>query len=215
MLFRSGTLNSTIKELEQNLMDSKEASRVFTQDWFNGLIDGTYSTIRDNLSEETQSMLDSIMEAFSSSSWATSATNIGSSLASSIISAYSEKLLDSQEMKSLASSLNDLLNDSLRGIESTSSLNFDTIYQMSNQAQKIAIEAESNRQRLEAIQSMFDYEKEITYSQFEKDISYQTSSTKESVYNITNNNTFNTSGIISSSGDMTMMANALDRKSVV
>ena len=154
-------------------------------------------------------MLDSIMEAFSSSSWETSATNIGSSLASSIISAYSEKLLDSQEMKSLASSLNDLLNDSLRGIESTSSLNFDTIYQMSNQAQKIAIEAESNRQRLEAIQSMFDYEKEITYSQFEKDISYQTSSTKESVYNITNNNTFNTSGIISSSGDMTMMANAL------
>ena len=204
-----GTLNSTIKELEQNLIDSKEASRVFTQDWFNGLIDGTYSTIRDNLSEETQSMLDSIMEAFSSSSWETSATNIGSSLASSIISAYSEKLLDSQEMKSLASSLNDLLNDSLRGIESTSSLNFDTIYQMSNQAQKIAIEAESNRQRLEAIQSMFDYEKEITYSQFEKDISYQTSSTKESVYNITNNNTFNTSGIISSSGDMTMMANAL------
>lgn len=204
-----GTLNSTIKELEQNLIDSKEASRVFTQDWFNGLIDGTYSTIRDNLSEETQSMLDSIMEAFSSSSWETSATSIGSSLASSIISAYSEKLLDSQEMKSLASSLNDLLNDSLRGIESTSSLNFDTIYQMSNQAQKIAIEAESNRQRLEAIQSMFDYEKEITYSQFEKDISYQTSSTKESVYNITNNNTFNTSGIISSSGDMTMMANAL------
>lgn len=66
-----------------------------------------------------------------------------------------------------------------------------------------------NRQRLEAVTDMFDYTKDIRYSSLEKDINYKTSSTKESIYNITNNNNFNVSGLISSSGDMTIMANAL------
>lgn len=202
-------LNNIIKDLEKDMKDAEFATKEFTSAWFSGLIEGDYETIKSELSEETQGMMDEIINAFSAEDWESGATSIGSNMASSILNSFADKLINSSEIKGAASQLNDLLMNNLDFVDSNGTLNFDMLYELSQQSQKIAIEAEANRQRFEAVESMFDYTKDIRYSSLEKEIDYQTSSTRESVYNVTNNNTFQVGNLVSTTGDLTMFANAL------
>ena len=204
-----GTLNDTIIKLEEDMFKSEMANQQFSQAWLDGILKGDYNTIREELSSETQDMIDSIISSMSSADWESGATSIGQSMASNIIEAYTNQLVSNGQLKQASALLNDMMFENLNFVNSNGALNFDMLYQLSQQSQKIAVENEMNRQRLEAVNSMFDYTKDIRYSSLEKDINYKTSSTKESIYNITNNNNFNVSGLISSSGDMTIMANAL------
>ena len=202
-------LNATIAQLEKNLEDSMFATKEFTTAWFDGLISGDYETIRSELAEETQAMMDAVLSGFSADEWEDAGSSIGSSMANSIIDAYSSKLLNSAEMREMTGMLNDLMFQNLDFVDSNGTLNFDTLYQLSQQTQKMAIESETARQRIEAAQGMFDYNQDIRYSSLEKDINYKTSSTKESIYNITNNNSFNVGTLIASAGDMELFSNAL------
>lgn len=204
-----GTLNDTILKLESDMEKSKNADKQFSQAWLDGILKGDYSTIRDELAIETQDMMDSIISSMSAADWESGATSIGQSMASHVVDAYTNKLVSSGQIKQASSLLNDMMFENLDFIDANGMMNFDMLYQLSQATQRLTVENEMNRQRLEAVNSMFDYTKDIRYSSLEKDINYKTSSTKESIYNITNNNNFNVSGLISSSGDMTIMANAL------
>lgn len=185
-----GTLNDTINKLEFDMRQAKVATQKFTEAWINGLINGDYETIKSELSEETQSLLDSVIQSLNADAWDSAGTSIGSSLATSILSTYSSKLINSTQMKDTAGILNKMLFDNMNFIDNNGAVNFDMMYQLSQGAQKMAAENEATRQRFEAINSMFDYTQDIRYSKLEKDISYKTSSTKESIYNINNYNTF-------------------------
>lgn len=185
-----GTLNDTINKLEFDMRQAKVATQKFTEAWMNGLINGDYETIKSELSEETQSLLDSVIQSLNADAWDSAGTSIGSSLATSILSTYSSKLINSTQMKDTAGILNKMLFDNMNFIDNNGTVNFDMLYQLSQNAQKMSIENEATRQRFEAINSMFDYTQDIRYSKLEKDISYKTSSTKESIYNINNYNTF-------------------------
>ena len=185
-----GTLNDTINKLEFDMRQAKVATQKFTEAWMNGLINGDYETIKSELSEETQSLLDSVIQSLNADAWDSAGTSIGSSLATSILSTYSSKLINSTQMKDTAGILNKMLFDNMNFIDNNGAVNFDMMYQLSQGAQKLAVENEATRQRFEAINSMFDYTQDIRYSKLEKDISYKTSSTKESIYNINNYNTF-------------------------
>lgn len=204
-----GSLNNTITELESVMSDSTKSTQEFTKGWFDGIINGKYETIKDQLSFETQDLIDSVFNSLSSQSWEDGATSVGKSIAGNIIDSYKNELINSGKLKSVIGLVNEMMFDNLNFIENNGILNFDMLYQLSQQTQKMAVENETNRQRLEAVNSMFDYNKEIRYSSLEKEIDYKTSSTKESIYNINNYNNFNVSGLISSTGDMTIMANAL------
>lgn len=204
-----GDLNQTIIKLEKDMKQAASATKSFTTAWFTGLISGDYETIKSELSSETQGMMDEIINSFSAEDWETGGTSIGQNMAQSVLNAYANKLINSNEIKGMAGTLNQLLFDNLNFVDENGMLNFDMLYQLSQQNQKLAVESEINRQRFEAVNSMFDYTKDIRYSSLEKEIDYQTSSTRESIYNITNNNTFQIGNLVSTSGDLTMFANAL------
>lgn len=133
-----GTLNDTINKLEEDMYKSEMANQQFSQAWLDGVLKGDYSTIRDELATQTQDMLDSIISSMSSSEWEEGATSIGQSMASSIIDAYTERLISSGKLKEASSLLNEMLYDNMNFVDANGALNFDTLYQLSQQTQKLA-----------------------------------------------------------------------------
>ena len=133
-----GTLNDTILKLEEDIAKQNSANQQFSKAWLNGIIKGDYSTIRDELATETQDMMDSIINSMSSADWESGATSIGQSMASNVIDAYTNKLISSGQLKQASALLNDMMFENLNFVNSNGILNFDMLYQLSQQSQKLA-----------------------------------------------------------------------------
>lgn len=133
-----GTLNDTILKLEEDIAKQNNANQQFSKAWLNGIIKGDYSTIRDELATETQDMMDSIINSMSSADWESGATSIGQSMASHVIDAYTNKLISGGQLKQASALLNDMMFENLNFVNSNGMLNFDMLYQLSQQSQKLA-----------------------------------------------------------------------------
>lgn len=197
-------LNEYINKLEDTKKLSKQATKDFTEQWASGSIDGLFESIESELHEVSKSLFNSMKSAFSSKDSAKLGTSIGSSLIKGITDSYSSNLMNNK-FKSLFADINTVAFKALDQIDD-GFLSMDTIHSLSQQVQSASVKMEGERQKVEAALSMFDYGKEITYDKLEKEISYSTSSTKESVYNISNYNTFEVGNLVSTSADLEYFA---------
>lgn len=197
-------LNEYILRLEDTSKLSTKATRDFTNQWLSGAIEGLFETVEGELDGLSVGLFQAMQGSFSTSDYAQLGTSIGSSVIKGITDSYSSNLMNNT-FKGLFADINTIAFKALDEIDD-GKMSMDTIHELSQQVQSASVQMEGERQRVEAALSMFDYDKEITYDKLEKEISYSTSSTKESVYNISNYNTFEVGNLVSTSADLEYFA---------
>lgn len=200
-------VNNALKESMEVNEALKEASKQFTEDWLNGIIEGDFDAVKSGLNDKTVNMIESIENAFSADSFEDMGSEIGSTIAENILSSYRKNLLNNKFKEQIA-----MINSQMMGVISSAEgggLSILGAAQMSQSVQRLAVELEQERQKMSALESMFDYGRKINYDQTANQINYQTSSSKESVYNITNTNNFNVGTVVSKDYQMREFANTL------
>ena len=173
--------------------------RDFTSAWLEGTIDGEFSVVSDQIDEATKGMIESFRSALSSSNYSDSFNQIGENIAESVISAYTEKMLDSMYKDQLLA-VNSVMFDVL-GLSEAGNLNLTNASALSQEVRKLSVQMEQDRVKINTFKDLMSA-KELRLNSSENQLNYQSSSTKETVYNISNYNTFSIGNLIATDSSL-------------
>ena len=191
--------NEAIQKLQQDKDRVRESVRDFTSAWLEGTIDGEFSVVSDQIDEATKGMIESFRSALSSSNYSDSFNQIGGNIAESVISAYTEKMLDSMYKDQLLA-VNSAMFDVL-GLSEAGSLNLTNASALSQEVRKLSVQMEQDRVKINTFKDLMSA-KELRLNSSENQLNYQSSSTKETVYNISNYNTFSIGNLIATDSSL-------------
>lgn len=163
------SFNTILHQLQQQAFESGlSLSEIFDL----GLATGTQQTV-----------IDTFRDALGSSESDSAFTSIGNMVGDTIGKALVDKMIDNMmgdKILQMSATLDKVVSGSL---------SFDSLADLANQSMNVGLMMENERRRLEAVTSIFDWNKDITYENQNNNIEYKsgTSQSVQNFYNLSTN----------------------------
>ena len=174
------TIDQVKKDLDSAGLLTKQIeinSKTFLSQWVK---DGNkLSSVMDMMTDSMRGVYDSTLEFLNGENYVEASSKLGTDLASSLIESYQKELLDQKYANQFV-----ILNEKFGDALTTGSLS--NIQALNNEIQKFAVQSEQERLKFDAIRDLFSMNSQIAYNQSDKNVTYETGSTKSNVYNYYN-----------------------------
>lgn len=192
---------------EKAAQDTADAIAQGLTDMFvSGEIGFDFEDLRENLKEEFVKVRDEFTGFLNASTFNDGAASLGSSIGTTITDSIITSLLDKSKYKT---AIDGLYKHVETLVDKGANVSFAEMSKLAQETQKYGLMLDRERQKIEAMKSLFDFNSEIVYDTTQDTINYETSSSKESVYNIYQTNSFNLGAFISTKANMEEFATAI------
>jgi hypothetical protein len=171
----------------------------FTQRWLSGVVTSEFDDISEYLVEEVKDMRNTLYSFFQEEDFDSALSSFGSTIGKTITDNIISKMLDTQKYKN---ALNTIYTNVDNMMNKGTSVTMTELYQLAQETQKYGLMLDQERQKIAAMTSLFDFDSEIVYDTTQDTINYQTSSSKESVYNVYQTNNFDIGNFVSTRATM-------------
>ncbi|MGL5690231.1 MAG: phage tail tape measure protein [Bacteroidales bacterium] len=171
----------------------------FTNKFLSGEMNRPFEDVAEYLNEEVVEMRNTIADFFRSEDMNAAASNFGKTIGDKITNNIIDKMLDTQKYRN---ALNSIYKSVDAIIEKGASVSFAELSKIAQDAQKYSMMMDQERQKIQAMKDMFNFDSEVVYDTTNDTINYQTSSSKESVYNIYQTNNFDIGNFVSTRASM-------------
>lgn len=171
----------------------------YTDKFLSGETKYPFEDVSEYLNKKFVEVRDIVKEFFNAEDFDSAVSGFGSSIGSKVIDNILEKMLDTSKYKT---ALADIYKNVDSMMNKGTMVSFKDLAQLAQDTQKYGMMLDQERQKIQAMRDLFDFNSEVVYDTTQDTINYQTSSSKESVYNIYQTNNFDIGNFVSTKATM-------------